>query len=214
MAADIPRREPVRTLSKQQAIRHLIHAAARLIIAEEDPFAVHLLVQASDKLLIDIAKQTGRPLVFRWDEHLPPEYKKSFLALHRETANFFKHADRDHEDRLGVGEIHEYTVLNLGICIANYWSLYGEWTEHMQLIFEFVKIINPSFLLANEDADEFAARAKMVSHMTPSQFFEDISQTNLSRTYPNLNAERREDTQDIRRLNDTPMHVIAARTEP
>jgi hypothetical protein len=214
MTDEIGRDEPLRTLSKQQAIRHLIHAAARLIIVEEDPFAVHLLVQAADNLLIDVSNRTGKPLVLKWDDLLSPEGKKAFLTLHRQTANFFKHADRDHEKLLTIGHIHEYTVLNLGVCIANYWSLYEEWTEHMQLIFEFVKIINPSFMLANEDPQEFAERSKIVSHMTPSQFFDDIAKSDLSHAYPNLNAERRDDTQDVRRFNDTPMEVLAARTEP
>jgi hypothetical protein len=32
------------TLDKKEAIRHLIHAATRMVAAAEDPFAIHLLV--------------------------------------------------------------------------------------------------------------------------------------------------------------------------
>lgn len=43
-------------MRKQEAVKHLLHAAIRLLGAREDPFAIHLLIQSADKLLIDLAK--------------------------------------------------------------------------------------------------------------------------------------------------------------
>jgi hypothetical protein len=79
---------PKRTITKRQAVRHLIHSAARMIAAGEDPFGIHLLVQSADKLLIDIAKRTGRTLAFNWGEFVKPEYKDAVLDVIRETSNF------------------------------------------------------------------------------------------------------------------------------
>jgi hypothetical protein len=45
-------------LTKNQAVRHLLHAAVRLIVAGEDPFATHMLIQSAEKLLIDLAKHS------------------------------------------------------------------------------------------------------------------------------------------------------------
>jgi hypothetical protein len=58
--ADLP--APRRTRDKSEALRHLIETAIRLTARMEDPFAVHLLVDSADKILIDQAKQNGREL--------------------------------------------------------------------------------------------------------------------------------------------------------
>ena len=83
---------PKRMITKQQAVRHLIHSAGRLIAAREDPFAIHLLIQSADKLLIDLAKKTHQELVFSWTELVKPEYKATFMTHIREISNFLKHA--------------------------------------------------------------------------------------------------------------------------
>jgi hypothetical protein len=104
---------PKRKLTKQQAVRHLIHAAVRLIAAGEDPFATHLLIQSADKLLIDLAKHSAAgKLAYDWTTIMKPEYKDALLKVHRETFNFFKHADRDHDKTLHVGDSHYRTSCN------------------------------------------------------------------------------------------------------
>ena len=55
------------------AIRHLLHSASRMIAAGEDPFAIHVLIQSADKLLIDVAERSGKNLIFKWDEFIKPE---------------------------------------------------------------------------------------------------------------------------------------------
>ena len=107
---------PKRTITKQQAIRHLIHAAARMIAAREDPFAIHLLIQSADKLLIDLAKKRGQKL-FDWGQFAKPEYKKAVIEAIRETYNFLKHADKDHADRLHVASIARGNILQLALAL-------------------------------------------------------------------------------------------------
>ncbi|MFZ3354446.1 MAG: hypothetical protein WA268_26660 [Xanthobacteraceae bacterium] len=57
-------------LNKQEAIRRLVHAAIRMLAAEEDPFAVHLLIQSADKTLIDVAKKHGKELRVSYERKL------------------------------------------------------------------------------------------------------------------------------------------------
>jgi hypothetical protein len=47
----------------------------------------------------------GKPLILRWDEFMKPEYKSALISIHRETFNFLKHADKDYDQKLYVGEI-------------------------------------------------------------------------------------------------------------
>jgi ABC-type Fe3+ transport system substrate-binding protein len=82
-----------------------------MIAAGEDPFATNMLIQSADKLTIDIAKNTNRKLPFTWDKFAKPEYKDGVFALIRETYNFFKHADEDHDEQLHVMDIALFNVL-------------------------------------------------------------------------------------------------------
>jgi hypothetical protein len=52
-----------RTVDKQEAIRHLIHTAIRLIAKREDPFAIHVPVHSADKLLIDMANNRAKSYI-------------------------------------------------------------------------------------------------------------------------------------------------------
>jgi hypothetical protein len=64
----------------------------------EDPFAIHLLVQSVEKLLIDLARNRGVDLAFDWEAAIKTEYQREFFKMHWETYNFFKHADKDTAD--------------------------------------------------------------------------------------------------------------------
>jgi hypothetical protein len=111
--AGIKRLTPLRRITKRKAIRHLIHAAVRMIAAAEDPFAIHLVVQSADKLLIDLSKRLKKPLAHDWVEQIKDEYRSPLMAVFRETYNFLKHADKDHDEELHVGSIAESNILQL-----------------------------------------------------------------------------------------------------
>src|SRR4051812_30403984 len=90
---------PQRTLTKLDAIRHLLHASIRLFIMEEDPFVVHMVVQSCDKLINDYAKAKSLPSL-NIEALLVPENAEEFWFIHRESYNFFKHADMDADEEL------------------------------------------------------------------------------------------------------------------
>jgi hypothetical protein len=195
--AKITRREPRRRLSKKEAIRHLIHATVRMVAIGEDPFSIQVLVQSADKLLIDVAKRTGRKLVFEWDEVIRPEYKKAFFELHRETFNFFKHADKDHDAELHVGDITQLNVLMLAVCASNYHAIFGEWTEHMRLMFNFARVIFPEGFVPADWHLQFDQIAYNVKNMTPREYFAGVWDDPFSRAVlPGLADEKAEDLVD------------------
>ena len=76
--------EPIRTLDKQEATRHLIHAAIRMFSEEEDPFAIHVLIHAAENTLIDVAKKSGKPLRVDWESYIQEEHHGDFFNKYRE----------------------------------------------------------------------------------------------------------------------------------
>jgi hypothetical protein len=74
---------------------------------------------------------------------MKPDYKDALLKVYRETFNFLKHADRDHDQSLHVGDIALANVLQSGICIYKFFSLSNEFTDHMRLGSTFAKLVFP-----------------------------------------------------------------------
>ena len=112
----------------------------------EDPFAVHVLVQSADKLLIDMAKAKGHKLRLDWEDYIKPEYHKAFFAKHRAIYNYFKHADKDFDDDLPIHDIMRLNVMALFICVVNYRELFGEMTHHMVLHLAFTLTLSPELV--------------------------------------------------------------------
>jgi hypothetical protein len=203
--AGIRRLEPRRRITKRQAVRHLTHAAIRMIAAAEDPFAIHLIIQSADKLLIDSSKKLKKPLAHDWVEHIKDEYRSPLLAVFRETYNFLKHADKDHDEELHVGSIAESNVLQLAVCIANYHALYGEITDHMNLLFSFAKLVMPEGFVTPAQRSIFDAAVPKLASMRFGEFYNMRlwDEPMVAQTMPNLAKERREDLQDNAELFST-----------
>lgn len=196
---------PLRTITKQRAVRHLIHSAARMILAGEDPFAIHLLIQSADKLLIDLTKKKGLKLTFDWAESAKPEFKRAMLSAYREASNFLKHADKDYDKTLQVGEIVKTNILQLGICIVNYHGLFGEWTDHMKLLFNVAKLVSPYEFAFPHQRGQFDAVLTKFQHMTLGEFLnaEMWDDPIVKLRLPNLASEKAEDLLDTRSLHNT-----------
>jgi hypothetical protein len=188
---------PRRTLDKQEAIRHLIHTAIRLIAKREDPFAIHVLVHSADKMLIDMAKKRGQELHFDWEWYIKPEYHKEFFRTNRAIYNYFKHADKDFDDDLPIRDIMKLNVLTLSICTANYNKLFEEVTHHMVLISVFVMALFPEMI--NKTAIEGSMLFNGIpsfESMTPNEMFSTF-QDNMN-VLPKFIGEAVKDLEDTR----------------
>jgi hypothetical protein len=183
---------PGRVVDKQEAIRHLLHAAVRLIIKREDPFAIHLLIQSADKLLNDLATKRGQTLRVDWKLYVKDEYRSAFFKRHRSIYNYFKHADKDFADNLPVPDIMMLNVMTLFVCIANYATLFRQHTAHMNFFLYFFSNLSPGII-----APLAAAKVKRLKGtMTPGRYFQTF-ETN-TKILPKLTAEVSTDLQDIK----------------
>jgi hypothetical protein len=201
----IPRTAPRRLINKQEAARHLIHAAVRMISIGEDPFAIHMLVQSADKIVTDVAKQTGAKLAFKLDEFIMQEHKSALIAVLRETYNYLKHADYDHDKDLHVVDTVRLNVLMLLMAIFNYQAIFsGEFTDHMKLHIAFSNALMPDIIKADTPlGKEMLDRVEKAADMTPREVFQlarDFSQIMV----PAMAHEIAIDLQDIGDFYDVP----------
>jgi hypothetical protein len=189
-------RTPRRHIDKHEAIRHLIHAGVRMIMNEEDPFAIHVIVHSADKMILDVAKKRGVLLNADWKVYIKDEYHKEFFAKHRESYNYLKHADEDFNDELPVHDIMMLNVMTLFIAIANYTELFRECTSHMILYQAFIMSLSPAIIKKDGPmADELLRNAELVQASTPRAFFEWFKE-NLG-SLPKFSGEVAEDLRDI-----------------
>jgi hypothetical protein len=121
----------------------------------------------------------------------------------RETYNFFKHADRDRDSELYVGEIVKTNILQLGLCVVNYRAVFGGWTDHMKLLFNVAKLISPSGFVHEDQRVQFdAAIAKMADVNLAELLSGWWDHPRLIALLPNLGAEKFEDLRDTRPVYD------------
>ena len=193
---DTDDRQPRRVLGKQEAVRHLIHSSIRLIMKQEDPFAVHLLVHSADKVLIDLAKKLGRELRADWELYIKDEYHRAFFNRHRSTYNYFKHAKEDFADNLPVHDIMMMNVMTLFVATENYIKLFNERTDHMMLYLIFVMNLSPAIISVDAPMRaELVKSVGMSQTMTPRRFFEHFEEN--PELLPRFYAEMSKDLEDI-----------------
>ena len=114
------------TVSKLDAARRQLETAVRLYFSEGDPVSMHTLTSAAYQVLSDINRsQGGRPML---KEQIPtwvrPDATTDARRRLNEAANFFKHADRDHDEVLEFST--DPTELLLYDAIKKYQELTGE----------------------------------------------------------------------------------------
>jgi hypothetical protein len=188
--------EPRRWIDKQEAVRHLMHTSIRLIIKQEDPFAIHLLINSADKMLIDLSKKIGTELRMNWEDYIKPEFHGQFFKKIRETYNYLKHADEDYAVELPVRDIMMINVLTLFFCTANYSKLFGEVTDHMTLFLVFVMHVMPQIITPElEQKSGLLKEMRITQGMTPDFFFETFKEN--QDTLPRFGREVAKDLQDI-----------------
>lgn len=167
-------------------------------MAGEDPFATHLLIQSADKLLSDLAKlDPAKQLVMDWTQRARPEYKDALIKLFRETYNFLKHADRDHDQTLHVGDIGTSNVLQLGVCILNYQRLFSEWTDHMRVGFAIARFVFPDGFVSEDERPAFEHAVSRSSAYTVREFISDIQGLTTTGRFPNFRSEHADDLRDV-----------------
>jgi hypothetical protein len=189
----------VRKVGKQEAIRHLIHCAVRMMAAQEDPFAIHMLVHAAEKMLIDVSKKTGKELLIDWSQgSIPP----GFFKMHRATYNFFKHADNDFDQEISVPQVARFNIPFLYMCAENYRHLFGETTDHMRIMYELMQMMMPR-LFDIPDPKWHQERMDDLGSATIAEFLKEGLRPNP--LVPNIAIEAELDCADNGDLYTTPI---------
>jgi hypothetical protein len=206
--ANEPQQDAPRTINKQEAVTHLLHAAIRMIQNEEDPYAIHLIVQSADKLLLDLGKQMNKQLAHELGIFISVEKRGEFFKRYRATYNFFKHANKDHDQQLRAPDMMVLNVILLAVCIENYVVLYNHRTDHMKSYQIFAMAAFPGSLLQKD----MEAIAKMnLAEITPRDYFSHLAHPLVAQRFPDLDKERQADLTDHGTFYSTPITEIEDR---
>ena len=118
-------------ITKTAAAQRQIDAAIRMMFSGEDSLAVHTVVAAALGIVRDLTKKRGevsrledslnaffhkwRPQLHKWEG--PSEFTRFVVGNLNRSANFLKHADRDHGNSLDEMKMETDTLL-LVSCVA------------------------------------------------------------------------------------------------
>jgi hypothetical protein len=113
-------------VSKLDAVRRQLETAVRLYFSEADPVSIHTLVSASYQILSDVNRvRGGVPMI---KEQIPTWVRSDVTNVAKrklnEATNFFKHANRDHDEVLEFSQ--SPTELLLYDAVRKYRELTGE----------------------------------------------------------------------------------------
>lgn len=112
----------------------------------EDAFAINMLAQAAEKVLLDLLKHAQMDDPIQFEDRIVPEHRKEFFRIYRQAFNFLKHANEDPNAKLPV---HDIVVANEALLFFNilrYRRLFSEITYHMQIYFACAALLHPRFI--------------------------------------------------------------------
>lgn len=113
-------------VAKLDAARRQLETAVRLYFSEADPVSIHTLTSAAYQVLADVNRARGGAPMLK--EQIPtwvrPDASAEVKRRLNDAANFFKHADRDHDEVLEFSE--GATELLLYDAVRKYRELTGE----------------------------------------------------------------------------------------
>jgi hypothetical protein len=138
-------------ITKLEAARRQIDTGVRLLLAHEDPVAIHSLAAAGFRILRDIGEHVGSPVDQLIKSGIKPGMDRQFWSAFNTLANFLKHADRD-----PVGEYKDFNEeANDGLLFFGaiyYQALGNELTIEMQSIVAYFSVRHPEFIRETADA--------------------------------------------------------------
>jgi hypothetical protein len=206
---EIDRGPPRRYLDKQEAIRHLVHGAIRLVFAKEDPFVIQLIAHSAEKLLIDVAKKKATYLELDWELYIKDEYHRDFFKDYRQTYNYFKHADTDFTKQLPVYDIATLNIMAVFMCAVNYVKLFRVSSHHVRAYCWFIQLLMPHIVKHPDPRlhELFQVALEGFVDATPAEFFELVS-SHATQFSLQTNEETALDLQDVADFYRTPISKL------
>ena len=164
-------------ITKHSAAQRQIDAAIRILFSGEDTLAVHTVVAAAHRIVLDLAEkrnlapytesirktiatqyrqQFGETIPNHKLRHWADEFEKRFFVPHlNRPANFLKHADRDAEKSLDQDSLQTDTLLL--VSCTTYAELGLEYTPEMNAFCRWHLAVYP-----HEDGDAIKTDAGYV----------------------------------------------------
>lgn len=180
------------TTTKKEAATCQLETAIKLFLENRDLISSYTLCCAADGILEGIyenkrddilnqqfhqSDQSGS-LRFSFSEELEmqvkPQYKKRVFQSLRAAQNFFKHADRDHDNCFQFADWN-LTSIRLLTAIHNYDLVYREITLAMQLYVALYATINPDHLVKESPLRDLMALLPDVEVMSERLSREEVS---------------------------------------
>ena len=91
---------PFESLTKLEAAERQLRIAIRLFFQRKDLVAIHTLAAAAQGILQDLGNRQGIRSIFRETERIRHEYREEVIKSFRQAQNFFKHADKNPQEKL------------------------------------------------------------------------------------------------------------------
>ena len=96
-------------ITKPDVVARQLAVAVRLFFEGGDPVVIHTLIAAAHQILVDLGKTHGIGSTVKNTAGLSQSEVQEFLRGINYPFNFFKHADRDSDDRINIGPLSRLT---------------------------------------------------------------------------------------------------------
>ena len=147
-------------LDKKTVAKYMIHCGIRNVFAGECPVSNHVIILSAKEVVQDLAKAAGVVLQADISRFVKDQYRKDFVALMKSRYNFFKHADRDHDEEIEITNIQFSNEADLFFVIVNWGQLFGQWTKHMQTFMMYMMIGHPNWFDLDALPEQMSGTAK------------------------------------------------------
>ena len=135
-------------IGKMDVVGGHLATIIQLIALEFNPLSTHLLVMASNQLIMDVARK--RQVALEWDHKIwiKEEHHKDYVNLVNKAYNYFKHADRDADlaySGPAVAEIVKLNECKTLLAIKGHKLLGGEQTQAFNIYIAFMTMRYPAY---------------------------------------------------------------------
>ncbi|MDA8338855.1 MAG: hypothetical protein M0Z70_06105 [Nitrospiraceae bacterium] len=149
------------TISKLDAVKRQLETAICLYFSNGDPVSIHTLTAAAYNIVRDVNKRRGGPPLLIKQEilnYVKEGYEKEVRDKINAAENFFKHAERDHEQTLDFEpDLSEMLILE---ACSVYYKLSGEFPPLFKLFQGWYIANHQSMFNFPEDQQQIISKTK------------------------------------------------------
>jgi hypothetical protein len=138
-------------LTKLEVAERQINEVVRLFFEDRDPVAIHTLISAVDGIVTALGRKKNIYNPIRDAElYIKPEWHKFWFQKMNDSANFFKHADKDHD------ETHEFNTelndIHLMCAIMVFVKVTGKYNPATKVFFSWFALKYPNLIKDKTEA--------------------------------------------------------------